>query len=133
MGSTPQLAAPRQGRQEFLHDFYIYAIESGNIFAANGSKSTASVTIDDDSDFRWYGLTADTNPSVAGNWSLYLENASQGNAFMPVPIVAANLAGRSSLSNLGTGPVAVAMWLPKPYLIPRGSILNALLDRKSVV
>ena len=89
----------------------------------------AQLQLNPDSDFWWDSVAATC--SVSGGFSVYLTDASRGIPLLGsqiAPLLSANIGG---MNFAGVQPQTVAwarMWLPRPYRLPRNTILSALFN-----
>jgi hypothetical protein len=121
-----------------LHDFFAYTFDT--MLTRSAPTAAVQCTIDNDSDFRWYQITASAYQAGSNSFpmfAVYLEDSSRGIPLMgpfAVQINGPNFASVNGFMGIPSVPGTAAVigagwgfWLPRPYRIPGGSTLNAII------
>lgn len=115
--ATPMPAAPAPSSQQPYADLlYFYPLNPPQLTALQ-SGVAATVTIDNDADFLWDRIIANST----GIYSVTLTDRFTARPLMPVAINGENLAGTAQLP----------FWLPVPYKLRRTSTIQALFNDRS--
>jgi hypothetical protein len=129
ISGTPELCPNCEGEKKITTGFdclpFWYPFDPP-LLAANGTAAV-TVAIDNDADFLWDRVISNSSIGTP-SFTVFLFNNETGRAFMgdlPKPLVG-GLGDARPLSQFISGSARQPFWLPKRYLLKRGTEINGI-------